>query len=355
LLDGEFNDFVINKNGKLAIVTNDLLAIYDMEKGEKVYSKNIKEDINQIVFYSDNKTIAILGISLNNISIIDKDNQCRVLPISLRKELSLFAINPINNDLWIVNYGSSQFGAEHAIIKIDDNFCKYTVKKRIQSSDNVKSIVCNPNGTVMAIIDKQQEVQFYGTHDNQHYLSISSYENTNKKTSYGSIAFHPEKSFVALLNIGNNTIEFWNYIKKMKEPLAKIDLNINMHRNENINIKKGLYFNGSDRRIAFSPNGNKLVAIGNSNKETYILKIKTPEKIYYNDADVKKECFFIYYIMKKYFDVPTDIVSLVTNIFVKLPDIHLIKIAAAIKSLPSEDYRGFRNHCIKVFNERLVY
>jgi len=35
--------------------------------------------------------------------------------------------------------------------------------------------------------------------------------------------------------------------------------------------------------------------------------------------------------------------------------IHLIKIAIAIKSLPSEDYRGFRNHCIKVFNERLVY
>jgi WD40 repeat protein len=312
--DGECNDFAINNKGKLAIVTNDLLAIYDMQKGEKSYSKYVREDVNKIVFFSNNKTTAILGISLSTISIIDKTNY-GVLPLPLCRELSSFAINPINNDLWIMNYGSNRFGAEHAIIKINDNFCKYTVKKRIQSSDNAKSIVCNPNGTVMAIIDKQQGVQFYGTHDNQLYLNISSCENINKTTSYSSIAFHPKKSFVAILNIDNNTIEFWNYIKKMREPLAKIDLN----------IKRNLYFNGSDKLIAFSPNGNELVVIGNSDKEACIVKIKTPEEIYYNDPDVKKECIFIYFIMRKYFNVPTDIVNLVTNMFVKLPDIHLIK------------------------------
>ena len=32
--------------------------------------------------------------------------------------------------------------------------------------------------------------------------------------------------------------------------------------------------------------------------------------------------------------------------------IHLIKIAAAFKQLPIEDYRGFRNHCIETFNRR---
>ncbi|CAG8666543.1 10313_t:CDS:2, partial [Diversispora eburnea] len=32
--------------------------------------------------------------------------------------------------------------------------------------------------------------------------------------------------------------------------------------------------------------------------------------------------------------------------------INLIKIASAIKDLSSEDYQDFRNHCIKVFNER---
>ncbi|CAH1769588.1 7493_t:CDS:2, partial [Entrophospora sp. SA101] len=33
--------------------------------------------------------------------------------------------------------------------------------------------------------------------------------------------------------------------------------------------------------------------------------------------------------------------------------ISLIKIAAAFKQLPSDDYKGFRNHCIKVFNESI--
>ena len=34
--------------------------------------------------------------------------------------------------------------------------------------------------------------------------------------------------------------------------------------------------------------------------------------------------------------------------------IHLIKIGDAINKLPENTYKGFKNHCVKIYNERYV-
>jgi len=127
------------------------------------------------------------------------------------------------------------------------------------------------------------------------------------------ITFHPQKSFVALTNQKDNTIEFWDYTKKTEKPLATIP-------SKNIGEIRCCDFS---RHIAFCPNGDKFVVTSRYDNNCYI--IPTPEAAYY-DEYTKEQCIFINWVMKNnnIVTIPPELIRLMIKTLSKLPDLHLI-------------------------------
>lgn len=323
--DHIFQDFSLSKNGRLALATSNELHVYNAKTGGLFYCKDIGYTASpkKVAFSSDNEKIIIFNMK-NRFLFISATNQYQYKESLIFEPFvySFMAINPHNNDLFIANKAKkkrtphsrivSMTKEKQVVMMIDENNV-YRLKKNIRKNNQTVSCEYNPNGTVMAINDYFKGYQFYNTDDYKKYLTIGA--KNSLKTSYTSIAFHPKKSFIALINIKNCIIEFWNYIKRAKKPfLVK-------------KIEKIEYpFKYIAKCVAFSPDGKFLAVINGLDKKLNMIPIEDVEYQY-----TLPECVFVYWIMKNFkfknfnsLILPRDIINVITyNIFC-LPDIQLI-------------------------------
>jgi WD40 repeat protein len=328
---GGLEDFDCSKNGKLAIATMQNLLVYDIKTGNRLYSKDACAIYRRIVFCSDNEQIID---SIYDHIFINTENERReiVLPFIEQKTLCFsIATNPINDNLLIMNYKkqpqkikskqykNKKYNNEHIIIAINNN----NIKKKIENCGNALSGEYNSNAAVIAINDRCKRYKLYNTYDYKHYLSIPSYESETKdrgkKPVYCSMAFHPKKAFVALINICNNSIEFWNYVTKSSEPFHIINMQKPKER-----FDYDAILDRSVKFIAFSPDGEYLVAVDTVRNGYYRIRM---ENINYKYVAV--ESMFCYWILKNFIRIdknclPRDIMNLIIVRFMQMPDIQYI-------------------------------
>jgi len=320
-----FRDFSLSKNGKIAILGNKL-HVYHLETGEVCCSKRIGDQCRNVAFLTDNETV-IISDNFGRVIISDAGYQSigTVNLISMRRPISVsdnsrpttLRRHPSKDEFLITHYNRRS----HAIVTLNRDALNrddsVTTKKIIEKKDDTlfSLAIYNPNGTVMVINDQDKWCRFYSIEYDDHYLRIGLYKKVDRHSAneqYIGITFHPQKSFVALTNQKDNTIEFWDYTKKTEKPLATIPL-------KNI----GEISCDFSRHIAFCPNGDKFVVISRYDNNCYI--IPTPEAAYY-DEYTKEQCIFINWAMKNnsIVTIPPELIRLMIKTLSKLSDLHLI-------------------------------
>src|SRR5579863_2485072 len=292
------SDFALNKNGKIAIVDRDNLTIHNIETGEIIYKK-VMPGLKRVAFCSDNDTLGVYNCNQDSITIhtIRTDEEEKYKPPYV--ELVLFAGNPTNKEFIMGN----------KIVKCvtGNKDARITYLRDVTASFPG---TYNPDGTVIAI-NKHKDGYLFHKRNCQEIVIDNNY------ILYYSIAFHPKKRFAALLTHYNN-IEFWDYTKKTKKPLAIIRLPSNN--------KQSAYFY-DNRPTTFAPDGKKLAVIIAGGNRFYI--VPTPKAAYYDDA-TKAQCVAFNWAIKNRLDlpfifIPQDIVKLITHKLSRIPDFQLPK------------------------------
>jgi len=310
-----FIDFCLSKNGKkLAIIDEQKLHVYCLKTGDILYSKPIAASNKGVAFFADNETVLIFDRYGRFINICTSETEQIKNLLSKMTVIDpmYFSSHPIEDEFFITNYGI-ECSKYHAIMAVDKE-ANVVIKKLIGNNDyTFDGGVYNPNGEVIAINDRRKGCQFYSVKGDYYFLTINSNQNA-LLSSYAAIAFHPKKSFAALANKDDNSIEFWDYTKKTEKPLAIIPLK----RIGEISSDRGFLHS-----VAFSPSGDQFVAMSRYGNNCYI--IPTPQAAYC-DENTKTQCVFINWAIKNatHFTIPNDITQLIIKNVSRLSDFHLL-------------------------------
>ena len=221
-------------------------------------------------------------------------------------EQIVFAGNPINKEFIIGN----------EIVKCVTGYEDTMTTDTLKDSIHRLSGSYNPDGTVIAINQREDGYLFYSKKDSQDFVINSSKKSgkRNRYASYYSIAFHPKKRLVALFT-HDNKIELWDYTRKTEKPLAIIELP---------SKDKQIIDFSNHKLTAFAPNG-KILAVRSTDSNTFYT-MSTPETAYYDDA-TKAQCVaFIWSIKNPDLPfIPQDIVKLIMHKLSRVPDFQLSK------------------------------
>jgi len=360
-----FEDFDY-RNNKLAIVTKTVLLLYDIGTDILLYSGDIHYSRYRIALCSDD-TIILSGAFFKNIFIVkNKKLQRDTFFYSMFNDFNLLAAHPTNNNVFVASFqtrtgytnNNKRFRSDtvkkndHLVIDINrqpylegiEGYNEnYRIKTNITNSDNAISCMYDSFGEVIAVNTKDQGVKFYlkkrgDLFNSKHYiyewyLSILSENKKNQSTLYSSIAFHPYKKIVALLNHIKSCIEFWDYTKVTANPLDVITIDSDTNN--------CFIYDLSSKYMAFSPNGRLLVALLIKNKNSaksrsiclknksdfkhVFFVVSTPKSVCYDQITCEKSIFFL--LSMKIYEkthflmvMPKDIIQLIIELFVQLPD-----------------------------------
>jgi len=328
LFEGRLNAFCLNKNGILAMLS-DQLSTYDIHTGKRLSCRDNDSIRSEKIFlYPDNKTFIrhdLFGVS----SAIEKNIDAEKFKRSEFKyrnyglTFSNLAVNPKNNDVCFLNCDVNHVELagdlieynEYCIMGVDINSLTSKVIQKISNRGYAELAEYSSNGTVLAINDAAQRYQFYRTDTYEEFLTIGLPRNIDKINSvYSSLAFHPKYCFVALLNIENTTIELWDYIKKTNQPFKIIKLKSKIkdkYRTDRCDYKC----------IDFSPDGNKILAINTHPSRYYVVSFD--DNFFHKEFmanDMINKMVLIINTIKLWFNLPLRLIAII--IHHQLPGIH---------------------------------
>ena len=302
------------KNEELVVVTKEDDFLYNIKTDSRRGIGEINGQSKRIIFLPDNRLAAFFewldnGRFIEGITFVNEEaNLYRyTLMFDAYCDTTFFcAARPKTKEVFFLNTNKNSNKPQHIICEgSSDGYAKRATVKNDKAS-----LLCayNPDGTVLAVQTISDGYEFYNVKGYEYtsYLTINS---LNKKpcdiTSfcYSAIAFHPYKSFVALMNYYNNSIEFHSYAKKSDDTLlARIAVDAS---------ESWFSLCTSNKYMAFSRDGKSLVAMKNKYDSKFYI-IPTPLCAYFNKNIVSK-CVFINFILNACVFIPWDIKKLIFN------------------------------------------